>query len=301
MDNKTVLVPVSSNGNKLTSFTPIQKSVVDTANLTKQKHFFQNLNDNEIHYANNIIISFAKPIFQKLDFLLHQYDVDNTTEIYYEFIELIDNFAKNTSSFGLDNNQLYIARYILCTFLDELISTTFWGKNNEWSNNSLLVHYYHETYGGEKFFQLLSKLLVAPAENIHLLELMYICISLGFEGKYRIQSKGKMELDLIRENLYKQIKMTTSKNSTKFYTNASGAQYQESFFYKASYWLIAGVASLCFILIYSLFSISLNYNEDNLLAMIEKEKIKLELMQTRTQKSNENNILNAKENHDTQD
>jgi type VI secretion system protein ImpK len=51
-----------------------------------------------------------------------------------------------------------------------------------WSRHSLLVTFHNETWGGEKFFQLLAKLAQNPQQHAHLLELMYYCLALGFEG-----------------------------------------------------------------------------------------------------------------------
>ena len=35
---------------------------------------------------------------------------------------------------------------------------------------------------------------------------MYLCLSLGFEGKYRVQARGMLELEGIRDALYRQIR-----------------------------------------------------------------------------------------------
>ncbi|MCK9337427.1 MAG: type IVB secretion system protein IcmH/DotU [Arcobacteraceae bacterium] len=302
MDNKTVLVPLSQGENKLTNFSSNNSLLNQQSSLSQQyqKQFFKSLNTNDSIYSQNALVVFAKPIFKKIDILLKTYSISNIHEIHDELVDLIDQFTIKAESNKIINSQVYIARYLLCTFLDELISTTFWGKNQEWSHNSLLVYYYKETYGGEKFFQLLNKLLVAPAENINLLEFMYICISLGFEGKYRIQAKGKMELDMIRENLYKQIKITSLKNNTKFYTQRNSTYHQENFFYKASYWLISGISTLCLVLLYSIFSLALNYDEENLYTNIEKERIRLEVGQARlTMAPQEVLTLNTKDTDET--
>jgi type VI secretion system protein ImpK len=41
-----------------------------------------------------------------------------------------------------------------------------------------------------------------PAENLSILELMYILISLGFEGKYRVIHRGRDMLEQIRDELF---------------------------------------------------------------------------------------------------
>ena len=74
------------------------------------------------------------------------------------------------------------ARYILCTFLDETAASTPWGSGGVWATDTLLVRFHNETWGGEKVFLLLSKLAEDPRRNRDLLQLIYACLALGFEG-----------------------------------------------------------------------------------------------------------------------
>ncbi len=70
---------------------------------------------------------------------------------------------------------------------------------------SLLSRFHNETFGGEKFFELLERLSRDPIKHLALLELMYVCLALGFEGKYRVMERGLLQLDGIRDALYRQI------------------------------------------------------------------------------------------------
>jgi type VI secretion system protein ImpK len=92
------------------------------------------------------------------------------------------------------------ARYALCTLLDEVAASTPWGSG-VWAKQSLLIMFHNETWGGEKFFVLLSRLAQSPAQNRDLLELLYICLALGFEGRYRVIENGRGQLEVLRERL----------------------------------------------------------------------------------------------------
>ena len=105
---------------------------------------------------------------------------------------------------GAESSQVITARYLLCTVVDEAVVTTTWGNESEWSQMSLLSSFHNETFGGEKFFQLLDRLSKNPVKHLPMLELMYLCLSLGFEGKYRVQARGMLELEGIRDALYRQ-------------------------------------------------------------------------------------------------
>lgn len=107
----------------------------------------------------------------------------------------------------IDHSQVLAAKYVLCTALDESVSTSSMGAGGEWSSQALLSTFHNETWGGEKFFQIVERCMQQPARNLYLLELIYLLLSLGFEGRYKLQSRGVIELELLRERIYRQVRM----------------------------------------------------------------------------------------------
>ena len=116
-------------------------------------------------------------------------------------VAAVQRFETTARSQGLPNEQVVAARYVLCTLLDEAASSTPWGGSGAWSAQSLLVHFHNETWGGEKVFQLLARLAENPAQHRNLLELVYVALALGFEGRYRVQTDGRAQLASLRERL----------------------------------------------------------------------------------------------------
>ena len=113
----------------------------------------------------------------------------------------IRKFEAQARAEGLPNEQVIAARYTLCTLLDESAASTPWGSSGVWGNQSLLVLFHNETWGGEKVFQLMSKLAENVPANRNLLELLYVCLAFGFEGRYRVLNDGKAQLDSVRTRL----------------------------------------------------------------------------------------------------
>lgn len=107
----------------------------------------------------------------------------------------------------IEQAQLIAARYVLCTAVDETVSTTLAGESGEWSRQGLLSTFHNETWGGEKFFQILDRCMQQPARNLYILELMYLLLSLGFEGKFGIRERGSIALESLRDKVYKQIRL----------------------------------------------------------------------------------------------
>lgn len=116
-------------------------------------------------------------------------------------------FDQNAKNFGVSISQTNAARYLLCTFVDEIVMTTPWGSQSGWSGRSLLSEFYGETFGGEKVFTVIDRANREPEKHSLLLELAYIILSLGFEGQYRVRDGGKLKV--IHDSLYQTLRRQT--------------------------------------------------------------------------------------------
>ena len=88
------------------------------------------------------------------------------------------------------------SRYALAAFLDEMILSSPWDHREEWSARTLQYEFFKEQVAGEEFFNRLEAFRRALPLNSDLLEVYYLCMILGFEGKFKIHGKEKLK-DLI--------------------------------------------------------------------------------------------------------
>jgi len=116
-----------------------------------------------------------------------------------QLLTCLRQFEARAEAAGIARNDVLLARYVLCTALDEAVLSTPWGSASDWGKQSLLITEHKEAWGGEKVFQLLDHCLQSPRERLYLLELLYLCICLGFEGRYRVMHDGRSQLDALRE------------------------------------------------------------------------------------------------------
>jgi len=56
------------------------------------------------------------------------------------------------------------------------------------------VTLHREAWGGEKFFEMLERTWNDATRWIDLMELQYLCIAMGFAGKYQVQDRGQTRL-----------------------------------------------------------------------------------------------------------
>jgi type VI secretion system protein ImpK len=116
-------------------------------------------------------------------------------------IESVRQFEAAAWAAGLPNEQVVAGRYVLCTMIDEAASATPWGGSGVWSRQSLLVTFHSEARGGEKVFQLLSKLVADVPRHRNLLELMSVVLALGFEGRFGAVDDGRVHIEEMRDRL----------------------------------------------------------------------------------------------------
>jgi type VI secretion system protein ImpK len=99
-----------------------------------------------------------------------------------------------------------VARYVLCTFVDTAVLNTPWGAQSDWASQSLLVMFHKEVSGGAKFFEIVDRVRVDPTRYIGLIELLYVCLALGYEGKYRHDPQGAARLSQLQRELFELIR-----------------------------------------------------------------------------------------------
>ncbi len=116
-------------------------------------------------------------------------------------------FEETARSRGCLPESVLAGRYALCTFLDEVVLSTPWGANSPWAERTLLSAFHREGWGGEKFFAILDRVGQDPVKNINIIELQYLILVLGFQGKYRVEDRGRQELTTIQDRLYQTVRM----------------------------------------------------------------------------------------------
>ncbi len=194
-DDRTVIRPMPG-GRNTASQAPIVAQPKSTADLTS---ITQSLNNSGI---DNPLENAANSLMALLSRLQLADPIADPETLKQNISHEIRRFQERAQSLGVDRETVYTARYVLCTVLDEAVLNTPWGQESHWAQSSLLSSFHKEVSGGEKFFHLLKSLANEPAKNNHILELMYICLSMGFEGRYRIVDGGQDKLNRIRQWLY---------------------------------------------------------------------------------------------------
>ena len=171
----------------------------------------------------------------------------------------IKSFEDRSIDQGSTTEQVKIASYFLCCLIDETVLNTPWGNQSNWGQHSLLIQFHREARGGERFFRLLDRLKQHPAQGLSLLELAYLCLSLGFEGKYRLAQSGIRDLDKLRQELYLLIQRTKGDAEHPLSPHWQGLRDMRSPLAKhVPIWVSAVVVGALLMLVYMGFAYAIN-------------------------------------------
>jgi type VI secretion system protein ImpK len=198
-------------------------------------------------------------------------DQVDTSDLHELMTNEIHRFQKQALTDGIDQKTVYKARYVLCTAIDEAVLNTPWGSDSSWAQKSLLSSFHQEVSGGVRFFSMLKDLSEVPTRNRELLELMYLCLSLGFEGRYRVAKGGKDKLRAIREWLYQQLDKVGEPVEQTLSPHWQGVRDVQNPVIRAiPLWVLGAVAIALLTLLFSALLNSLNQQSDPVYAAIHK-------------------------------
>jgi len=184
-------------------------------------------------------------------------------------LEQIRQFEQQAGQAGVTMETTIGARYCLCTVLDEAAARTAWGGTGVWPRYSLLVALHNETWGGEKFFQLLAKLVQTPHQHIDLIELMYFCLTLGFEGRYRVIENGFAQLEALKARLLQLIESTRGERGNALALHWRGVERKAAPPWTlVPLWVAMALAIVLAFLIYLWFNYRLAAQSDEVFAAI---------------------------------
>lgn len=161
---------------------------------------------------------------------LRRLDQHNDVPALYQSVHNhIAAIMEEVGQLGYEPGTLKAYSYSLCLLLDEVVMRTPWGKSSQWSQSSLLNAFHQETWGGERFFTVLTRMTQDAARYQHILEFMYQCLISGLQGKYATQANGDDEIQKIIDHLHSLLRPLRGETPTRLtdpLTNVAPRNYR---------------------------------------------------------------------------
>ncbi|PZO74680.1 MAG: type VI secretion system protein TssL [Mesorhizobium amorphae] len=98
------------------------------------------------------------------------------------------------------------AHYVVCATIDDVVLSQPWGVQGGWARSGLVSTFHMDVTGGDRVFDLLDHFHRNPGANKDILFLIYLCLSLAFEGRTRVSPRGTLELMQVRDGLYRTLR-----------------------------------------------------------------------------------------------
>ena len=154
----------------------------------------------------NPLVQAASPLLILMGRLRSSLSHADVASLRRQSLEQVREFEERARAAGVAQETVLAARYALCSAVDEAVLSTPWGNQSQWGENTLLVTLHREAWGGEKFFDMLQRISADPARHIDLMELQYVCLALGFVGKFQVAERGQARLAEVQTDLFRRIR-----------------------------------------------------------------------------------------------
>lgn len=143
------------------------------------------------------------PVFSLILQIRSSEDLGDPTALRQRIESLLRESARVARQAGARDEDIAQAEFCLVAFLDEAILASQWPGQGAWSAEPLQLTHYDRFDAGEQFFDRLKALLDEGGTRKELLEVYYLCLALGFKGRYAIH--GREVLRRLVDDLYTRI------------------------------------------------------------------------------------------------
>lgn len=159
---------------------------------------------------HNVLLNLAAPLLE-LTLKLKTGDIPASNELRPVVEDLLRQFEQGAESLGVNHRQAQDVKFALVAFVDETVLNPAhqFPLRDVWEKNALqLIHFQHNI-AGEKFFERLDALLQSVETEGDVVEIYYLCLLLGYKGKYNLPfSVVEEQLRQVVQNVANQLRAT---------------------------------------------------------------------------------------------
>ncbi len=152
----------------------------------------------------NPLVDAAASLFSMMGKLKQLAQYRHLGQLQQELTQAVTVFLAAIHQQGYNAEYTIVAHYMLCGTIDDVIINTAWGEQ-AWDGHRMLVTVDQENNHHDQLFTIIERAINDPGRYIDLMELIYICLSFGYRGRYRGTTAESAELEQMTNHLYKHI------------------------------------------------------------------------------------------------
>ncbi|NKB46756.1 MAG: hypothetical protein GKR77_03120 [Legionellales bacterium] len=151
-------------------------------------------------YGANPLLIAAQPLISLCERMqaTNQINQDSRSLAYLVQHEL-NAFQTHVVNLDYPSDLFEVTRHVLALVIDDILLHHPHPELFDWQQHRLLKANPQAT---DTFFTLLERLLAAPDQYVDVLELMYVCLKLGYQGKFRHSHEGQHLLTAFTDRVY---------------------------------------------------------------------------------------------------
>jgi type VI secretion system protein ImpK len=141
--------------------------------------------------TKNDLITFAGPVFD-LILRLKSGIVAPSNDLRPKVAAMLTDFEKRAERYRFNPKIVSVSKFALAAFVDETMLTNNFPMRDQWEKYALQLEYFGEQLAGNKFFEKLDAMLGQIDVTKDAVEVYYVCMLLGFKGRYAVYEQEKL-------------------------------------------------------------------------------------------------------------
>jgi type VI secretion system protein ImpK len=136
---------------------------------------------------HNVLLNLAAPVLE-LVLKLRTSAIPPSNDVRPVAEDLLRQLEQGANSMGVPNRQVQAVKFALVAFVDETILNPAhdFPLRDMWEREPLQLIHFSEHLAGEKFFLRLDEAIKNIETDVDVVEVYYLCLLLGYKGKYNI-------------------------------------------------------------------------------------------------------------------
>lgn len=175
---------------------------------------------------------------------------------------LFDEMEKAAKGIGISGDDILKAKFAIVALIDEMILGSPGELKDIWMEKPLQLEYFGESTAGMEFFNKLDTIRKNGVVQSDLLEVYYLCLIFGFEGKYKMM--GKEKLKMLIDEITQGIRMRYDQEKEISPSWRRKEEIMDIVKHGIPAWIILAASFVPVIVVYLIFAILLGSDTDNI-------------------------------------
>lgn len=151
------------------------------------------LTRNRGSYKNEALTTLCTDLFLIVIRMREAEDLGEPCALRKLILHYAELFKKNCIALCITSQQIQRATYALVALLDETVLSSNGSCYDYWITNPLQLELFGDTLAGQHFYDTLETMLQSPEKNKEVLKIYYLCLCLGFQGKFKLGNTEERE------------------------------------------------------------------------------------------------------------